>query len=70
MAQIHKYEEAKKRFVSIAQSIKNEYELETAIKQLIDQKSQSKNDACLFQKKGANKMIINAIDDALVFLRF
>ncbi|MDC3030049.1 hypothetical protein OA183_01525 [Flavobacteriales bacterium] len=64
----HKYEEAKEAIrAGIAQSIKNEYELETAIKQLIDQKSQSKNDALAFisEKKGANKMIINAIDDAI-----
>ena len=64
----HKYEEAKEAIrAGIAQSIKNEYELEIAIKQLIDQRSQSKNDALAFisEKKGANKMIINAINDAI-----
>ena len=64
----HKYEEAKEAIdAGIAQSIKNEYELETAIKQLIDQRSQSKNDALAFisEKKGANKMIINAINDTI-----
>ena len=64
----HKYEEAKEAInAGIAQSIKNEYELETAIKQLIDHSSHSKNDALAFisEKKGANKMIINAINDAI-----
>ena len=64
----HKYEDAKEAIrAGIAQSIKNEYELEIAIKQLIDQRSQSKNDALAFisEKKGANKMIINAINDAI-----
>lgn len=64
----HKYEEAKEAIrVGIAQSIKNEYELETAIKQLIDHSSHSKNEALAFisEKKGANKMIINAINDAI-----
>ena len=64
----HKYEEAKEAInAGIAHSIKNEYELETAIKQLIDHSSHSKNDALAFisEKKGANKMIINAINDAI-----
>ena len=64
----HKYEEAKEAInAGIAQSIKNEYELETAIKQLIDHSSHSKKDALAFisEKKGANKMIINAINDAI-----
>ena len=64
----HKYEEAKEAIrAGIAQSIKDEYELEKAIKKLIDQSSQSKNDALAFisEKKGANKMIINAINDAI-----
>ena len=64
----HKYEEAKEAInAGIAQSIKNEYELEIAIKQLIDHSSHSKNDALAFisEKKGANKIIINAINDAI-----
>ena len=63
----HKHEEAKEAInAGIAQSIKNEYELETAIKQLIDH-SFNKNDVLAFisEKKGANKMIINAINDAI-----
>tara|TARA_B100001057_G_scaffold293900_1_gene293977 strand:- start:390 stop:1589 length:1200 start_codon:yes stop_codon:yes gene_type:complete len=62
----HKHEEAKEAIrAGIAQSIKNEYELETAIKQFIDHSSHNKNDSLNFisEKKGANKMIINAISD-------
>ena len=64
----HKYEEAKEAIrAGIAQSIKNEYELETAIKKHIDNSSHSKNDALAFisKNKGANKIIINAIKNVI-----
>ena len=64
----HKYKEANEAIrVGIAQSIKSEYELETAIKKYIDNSSHSKNDALAFisENKGANKIIINAIKDVI-----
>jgi 3-deoxy-D-manno-octulosonic-acid transferase len=63
----HNYEEAKEAIhAGIGQSIKNEYELESAIKQLIDN-SYNKNDALAFisKRKGANKMIIKALNDTI-----
>ena len=64
----HKYKEANEAIrVGIAQSIKSEYELETAIKKHIDNSSHSKNDALAFisKNKGANKIIINAIKNVI-----
>ncbi|MEC8273672.1 MAG: glycosyltransferase N-terminal domain-containing protein, partial [Bacteroidota bacterium] len=64
----HKYKEANEAIrVGIAQSIKSEYELETAIKKHINNSSHSKNDALAFisKNKGANKIIINAIKNVI-----
>ena len=64
----HKYKEANEAIrVGIAQSIKSEYELETAIKKHIDNSSHNKNDALAFisKNKGANKIIINAIKNVI-----
>lgn len=64
----HKYEEAKEAIrAGIAQSIKNEYELETAIKQRIDNRRYSENYALAFisEKIGANTKIINTINNAI-----
>ena len=64
----HKYKEANEAIrVGITQSIKSEYELETAIKKHIDNSSHSKNDALAFisKNKGANKIIINAIKNVI-----